>query len=107
MPTSTASGSGEPPGRNDYDANWVLPRSGLLEHRVAGEPQQLRFACCYGPLNAGVGQQLGIREWGYVALVRTTQAVASVDACGRPKVMSQLCSGRVGVGQFATGALRA
>jgi hypothetical protein len=37
MPTATASGSGEPPERSDYDAHRTLPRSGLLELCIAAE----------------------------------------------------------------------
>jgi hypothetical protein len=57
MPTAAASGSGEPPEPSNYDAQRTLPRSGLLEHRVAADPQQRRCACCCGRLNPGVSVQ--------------------------------------------------
>jgi hypothetical protein len=58
MPTAAASGSGEPPERSDYGAQRTLPRSGLLEHAIVGEPQQRRCRC-FDSLNGGVGRLHG------------------------------------------------
>jgi hypothetical protein len=59
MSMIAASGRGEPPTGRDYGGDKNLPRSGLLEHRHAGEPQQRRCACCCGPLMPGVGRHSG------------------------------------------------
>lgn len=58
MPTTAASGSGEPLERTDYHGEKTLPRSGLLE-----------------PANAADGPAASLRAAGVPPVIRVTLAV--------------------------------
>jgi hypothetical protein len=55
MPTTVASGSGEPPERGDYDADQTLPRSGLLELLRAADAREA--ASCFAGSSRASGTE--------------------------------------------------